>query len=1161
MAFLFNFILIFRVLTINIQGLNETKLDLISDYVNRFNIDVCFVQETQVSREQSISSLSARWDGRSLWSPALGRQGGVAVLFSRHFLGDICSWKKDNEGRIESVLVSFGNLNCNLVNVYAPTNRSEWSTFFLSVHQYFFPCSQIIFGGDLNCYDSALGGNVSLSSDLSSFKSCFKFVDAWRSKHPRVSQFSWFSSDLTIGSRLDSFLITHDFLNSLTSCKISPCAFSDHEFVTLDIDLSHVFDFGPGVWKFNNSLLDDHIYCALIADLIDQHLSFKHVFVSMKDFWESLKEVFRNSTINYSRTKRKELSRDRVRITNRLVKLKFRLVNGDDSVKSEILELESELSAIFRQELDGIKIRSRAKWLEEGEIPSRFFFKLGRERFDRNVVYSMYNLNGVAVSDWAGLIKAHEDFYANLFSRDEIDLSVQQELFTNLSLRLSDEDRDKCEGLLTLSELTVALGNMSKNKAPGPDGFSVEFYSKFWNLLGPILLEVINLCYADFDLCESMKTSNTRPVFKKGDRQSVKNWRPISLLNVDYKICSKALSTRLSLVLDKIVSPNQTCSVPGRSISSNLVMIRDMLDYIDRTNEPGILISLDQEKAFDRVDRSFLMNLLQHFGFGPSFCRWIATLYRGANMQIMINGWLSRKIDLQRGVRQGDSLSPMQYILCVEVLAAKIRSTPAIEGFLLPGARGKCFKVGQYADDITGFLKNLNSLRVLLNTISVYERGSGAKLNRSKSEAMWVGSWRDCFDQPFGLTWVKKMKILGVFFGVIDVPRDNWEPKLSKLDKMLTLWKSRSLSMVGKSLIINVLGISKLLYLARVLITPRWVIDRYNSLIWNFLWGSKIEPVARKTLHCPIDKGGLGIVDFEVKGRALRLALCLSVLDDRTPNCFYLARYFCGGRLARFGSRWASLRDISSPNATSPTLFYTGSISTLEKLARLPTSFVFLSKNVYRELLKELSSPPILPRFWSPLLRPPLDMEEHWALVRDSRTENFKSDLSWLITLKAVKVRESLRNWGYIPSDRCASCPRRETIDHCFLNCSRVKLVWAFFVPLLSALLTPPVPFVPNCVSVFVFRFPSCVSRDRAIIIYLIKSILYSIWKFRNKATFHNGKESDRAIIRYIIQDVTNRIKLDHFRLPAVKFSSLWVHPNFCLVVGNDRLTFPFINR
>ena len=507
------------------------------------------------------------------------------------------------------------------------------------------------------------GGNVSLSSDLSSFKSCFNLIDAWRSKHPRVSQCSWFNSDMSIGSRLDSFLVVRELISSLVSCKISPCVFSDHDYVTLDVDLSQVFDFGSGVWKFNNSLLEDWVYCTLITDLIDQHLGFKHVFISVKNFWESLKEFIRNQTISFCKAKRRELSRECVRITNHLIKLKSRLVAGNLSVKPEIPELESALNAVFRQELDGIKIRSRAKWIEEGEKPTSFFFKLCCERFDQNSVYSIYDSSGTEVSDRAGLINAHEEFYADLFLHDEIDLCTQRELFSNLSLRLSEEDRDLREGLLSLSKLTTTLGNMSKNKSPGPDGLSVELYSKFWNLLGPILLEVINSCYADSDLCASMKTSNTRLVFKKGDRKNVKNWQPISLLNVDYKICSKALSLHLSLVLDKIVSPDQTCSVPGRSISSNLVTLRDMLDYIERTDEPGILISLDREKAFDCVDRSFLMNILQHFGFGPSFCRWISTLYYRANMQVMINGWLSQKIELQHGVRQGDSLSPMLYIL------------------------------------------------------------------------------------------------------------------------------------------------------------------------------------------------------------------------------------------------------------------------------------------------------------------------------------------------------------------------------------------------------------------------------------------------------------------------------------------------------------------
>ena len=169
-----------------------------------------------------------------------------------------------------------------------------------------------------------------------------------------------------------------------------------------------------------------------------------------------------------------------------------------------------------------------------------------------------------------------------------------------------------------------------------------------------------------------------------------------------------------------------------------------------------------------------------------------------------------------------------------------------------------------------------------------------------------------------------------------------------------------------------------------------------------------------------------------------------------------------------------------------------------------------------------------------------------------------KNDLSWLITLKAVKVCNSLCNWGYINSNVCAMCLCRETIAHCFLNCACVKAVWAFFVPLL---LGPSASFVPNCVSVFFFRFPPCVAKKRAIIVFLLKTILYGVSKFRNKATFHNGMESSCAIIRYIAKDITNCVKLDHFRLPAAKSMSRWVHHGFCLVVGDNRLIFPFLNR
>ena len=140
-----------------------------------------------------------------------------------------------------------------------------------------------------------------------------------------------------------------------------------------------------------------------------------------------------------------------------------------------------------------------------------------------------------------------------------------------------------------------------------------------------------NESFKDKELSETMK----------GDRKNLKNWRPISLLYVDYKIVSKVLSSRLSKVLNTTVDSDQSCSVPGRTISSNLHILRDVLDYIDRTKETGILVSLDQEKAFDCVNRMFLQNLLTKYGFGSDFRQWICTLYKGANMGIIVNGFFN----------------------------------------------------------------------------------------------------------------------------------------------------------------------------------------------------------------------------------------------------------------------------------------------------------------------------------------------------------------------------------------------------------------------------------------------------------------------------------------------------------------------------------------
>ena len=150
------------------------------------------------------------------------------------------------------------------------------------------------------------------------------------------------------------------------------------------------------------------------------------------------------------------------------------------------------------------------------------------------------------------------------------------------------------------------------------NGLPVEFYSAFWDLLCDPLLSVLNDCFRVGSLCASQHEALLRLIYKKDDTRLPKNWRPISLLNCDYKLASKIITDRLKQVMPSIVHSDQTCSVINRSIFSNLHLIRDTLDMINKTGETGILVTLDQMKTFDRVDHDFLLRVLRKFGFGPS---------------------------------------------------------------------------------------------------------------------------------------------------------------------------------------------------------------------------------------------------------------------------------------------------------------------------------------------------------------------------------------------------------------------------------------------------------------------------------------------------------------------------------------------------------------
>ena len=204
------------------------------------------------------------------------------------------------------------------------------------------------------------------------------------------------------------------------------------------------------------------------------------------------------------------------------------------------------------------------------------------------------------------------------------------------------------------------------------------------------------------------------------------NWRPITLLNVDYKIASRVIAKRIESILPKLINPDQTGFVKGRYIGQNIRLLTDVLEQTKRQNIPGILLLLDFRKAFDSLEWPFIQQTLSVFNFGESIKRWISILYAKSESSVLNNGFCTESFPLSREVRQGCPLSPLLFILGVEILASKIRQDQNIQGIKIHGYE---FKISQFADDTSLLCKDLNSVENAIALLNVFERVSGLKLN------------------------------------------------------------------------------------------------------------------------------------------------------------------------------------------------------------------------------------------------------------------------------------------------------------------------------------------------------------------------------------------------------------------------------------------------
>ncbi|KAJ1149837.1 hypothetical protein NDU88_002640 [Pleurodeles waltl] len=367
--------------------------------------------------------------------------------------------------------------------------------------------------------------------------------------------FTWHGPDLRLKSRIDFVFVSKDL--SCEKCILKPVFFSDHMALVAEILMDNAQVHGRGIWKLNVTLLKDERLRRCFLKHFEGWKTLRDFFASWTEWWLWVKrrigQFFREEGRKMAKEKENELNV----LQGRLQRMYGMARLGMDVV-SEVRDLESQIEEVYLQRLDAVKNTARAEWVDGNEKCSRYFFK--------KVVEEKKTVEGWKDGQGRWRTKKEEmgelvvEFFEDLYSEKEVNPSESTASLTVLQDTLTLEQKKGLVEDFSVEELDKAMSSFGGDKSPGPDGLPIELYKEFWPALKSSLLEVCRerkiVGGAPKEFCEGVIVL----LHKKGDRADLKNWRPITLLNADYKLYMKLLTQRVGALASGLISPDQiTC--------------------------------------------------------------------------------------------------------------------------------------------------------------------------------------------------------------------------------------------------------------------------------------------------------------------------------------------------------------------------------------------------------------------------------------------------------------------------------------------------------------------------------------------------------------------------------------------------------------------------
>ena len=884
----------------NVQGCSTRgTLPALLREAKRCGVHVLLLQEHNFSADKTADAktLAARCGYQSAWSSGTGdgSRGGTGVLV-RDNLGGMAPVVDDAhgdtlEGRVCAADLVVNDATLRLVSVYVPVDSARRVPFLQGLAAAPWVCNNMIIQGDFNCVENAVIDTRRRDGEpdtVSQEKACTRLVrqlgleDVYRLLNgQKASGFTRYSA--TVNKRIDRFY-TPEFESNWRwlECDANDQFFrgregaSDHMAVRATLQVLEGEASRPKDTRIDPRVMSQE----QVRNDVRRAIAFVDKKVSVADHgvarnWEATKQAIHEVLV--AATKRQRRSGPRYVLEQELSILykARRSMPPNEQMAQTIRDKEDELANIKKEQ-------SVSPWMSYiytlgEEQSSRIFYQNFKAKQASSVIPSVF-----ATEDWDEVQDERpetedDEGVANEFahySRWLFQSKPSRNSARMLQLlrqrQLTHRSCNRLEADISQDEVTTAIRNMAKGKSPGPDGLPSEVYQEF----EVDLRDKLHLLLQDSLKAGSMPVAVRKGeivfLYKKGEPREVRNYRPITLLNTDYKILAKILVARLKPVMDDIVSKPQLGFVPNRVITEATHLLKLVQAFLDETDGEGIIVAADWEKAFDRVSWTFLHDAAEALGFGPLARRWLHTLYNDDAPPIRtvrVNGVRSRSFPIHSGVPQGCPISPLIFLLVTEALTRAILDEPSsrLRGIQVGDSE---VRITQFADDTQLLLAGYKYLRRVWNILLEYEEVSGMRANVNKFEGIRCGALKR---EPIPylsvlrtekIKWVhpgEYVRILGVpFWEKYDV-NIFWEKKYWDVKRLMAKWERTGLTFVGRNMVLNAMFVGRFRYLAQAMSVPDWLTEAIDSDIQAFMWS--------KT---PIDPAEMG--SPRVKYRAVRFA-------------------------------------------------------------------------------------------------------------------------------------------------------------------------------------------------------------------------------------------------------------------------------------------------